>query len=91
MGNPKPSEVGFPCIGVSCVARDAWYNAGVECQAYKDVSMDGQRGQWQHMCIPCTAQAENQWPKLQTAQTDPANPSRGTSTGGDDWAAWSSC
>ena len=90
MGDPKPSLHSFPCIGRECVARDAWYDEGTQCQAYKDLAMNGRRGQWQHGCISCTAQAENQWPKLHTAQMDPANPSRGTSTGGDDWAAWSS-
>ena len=36
----------------------------LKCQAYKDLAMNGRRGQWQHMCISRTAQAQNQWPKL---------------------------
>ena len=67
-GERKPSAEKFPCIGVACMAEDRWHDEGTMCQSYKDASMPGNRGQWQHMCVACTeAPTDQVWPRRTSA------------------------
>ena len=72
MGDPnKPALCAFPCIGQSCVVHDRWNEAGTRCQAFKDLSMNDRRGQWQHMCMACQRTDGQRWPRPQElAQMD---------------------